>query len=260
MWEYFKDLIFGIIEFFYNMCGDWGLAIIIVTIIFRILISPLMHKQTKSSYQMQKVQPLIQEIQRKYSNDPTRMQQEMQKLYAEVKFNPLAGCLPMLLQMPIFIALFQVLREMADRVGNTTYEFYNIVPNLVMSPSEAFGYGIGTFVPYLVLMLIFAGATFLPMILMQRGQKDNPQRNQTLIMSGVMSLFMLWISWSSPAGVLLFWGTSSLIAIAQQQVSLRLMKRRDAEKEEIIEVKPIEVDVTRKNKKPRPKKKSNSKR
>ena len=260
MWEYFKDLIFGIIEFFYNMCGDWGLAIIIVTIIFRILISPLMHKQTKSSYQMQKVQPLIQEIQRKYSNDPTRMQQEMQKLYAEVKFNPLAGCLPMLLQMPIFIALFQVLREMADRVGNTTYEFYNIVPNLVMSPSEAFGYGIGTFVPYLVLMLIFAGATFLPMILMQRGQKDNPQRNQTLIMSGVMSLFMLWNSWSSPAGVLLFWGTSSLIAIAQQQVSLRLMKRRDAEKEEIIEVKPIEVDVTRKNKKPRPKKKSNSKR
>ncbi len=260
MWEYFKDLIFSIIEFFYNMCGDWGLAIIIVTIIFRILISPLMHKQTKSSYQMQKVQPLIQEIQRKYSNDPTRMQQEMQKLYAEVKFNPLAGCLPMLLQMPIFIALFSVLREMADRVGNTTYEFYNIVPNLVMSPSEAFGYGIGTFVPYLVLMLIFAGATFSPMILMQRGQKDNPQRNQTLIMSGVMSLFMLWISWSSPAGVLLFWGTSSLIAIAQQQVSLRLMKRRDAEKEEIIEVKPIEVDVTRKNKKPRPKKKSNSKR
>ena len=80
MWEYFKDLIFSIIEFFYNMCGDWGLAIIIVTIIFRILISPLMHKQTKSSYQMQKVQPLIQEIQRKYSNDPTRMQQEMQKL------------------------------------------------------------------------------------------------------------------------------------------------------------------------------------
>lgn len=258
MWDYFKDLIFGIIEFFYHMCGDWGLAIIIVTVIFRVIISPLMHKQTKSSYQMQKVQPLIQEIQRKYSNDPTRMQQEMQKLYAEVKFNPLAGCLPMLLQMPIFIALFQVLREMATRVGDTTYEFYHIVPNLIMSPSEAISYGIGTFVPYLVLMLVFAGATFLPMILMQRGQKDNPQRNQTLIMSGVMSLFMLWISWSSPAGVLLFWGTSSLIAIAQQQVSLRLMKRRDAEKEEIIEVKPIEVDVTRKNKKPRPKKKNNS--
>ena len=108
-------------------------------------------------------------------------------------------------------------------------------------------------------MVVFAGATFLPMILMQMGQKDNPQRNQTMIMAGVMSLFMLWISWSSPAGVLLFWGVSSIIGVCQQQISMRLMKKRDAEKEETIEVKPIEVDVTRKAKKPRPKKKDTSK-
>ena len=73
-------------------------------------------------------------------------------------------------------------------------------------------------------------------------------------MSGVMSLFMLWISWGSPAGVLLFWGASSLIGVAQQQISLRIMKKKDAEAAETIEVKPIEVDVTRKVKKPRPKK------
>ena len=100
MWEVFKGWIFDIIQFFYNMCGDWGMAIIIVTVIFRIIISPLMHKQSKSSYQMQKVQPLMQEIQTKYANDPQRMQEEMQKLYAEVKFNPLAGCLPMLRAVP----------------------------------------------------------------------------------------------------------------------------------------------------------------
>ena len=64
MWDVFKDWIFDIIHFFYDFCGDWGLAIIIVTVIFRILISPLMHKQTKSSFQMQKVQPLMQELQR----------------------------------------------------------------------------------------------------------------------------------------------------------------------------------------------------
>ena len=104
-------------------------------------------------------------------------------------------------------------------------------------------------------MIIFAGATFLPMVLQQMGNKDNPQRKQTLIMSGVMSLFMLWISWGSPAGVLLFWGASSLIGVAQQQISLRIMKKKDAEAAETIEVKPIEVDVTRKVKKPRPKKK-----
>ncbi len=256
MWDAFKDLIFNIIHFFYEFCGDWGLAIIVVTVIFRILISPLMHKQTKSSFQMQKVQPLMQEIQKKYSDDPVRQQEEMQKLYAEAKFNPLAGCLPMLLQMPIFMALFQVLSEMGNRTEGTTYEFYNLVPSLVMRPSEAFAQGMGTFVPYLILMIVFAGATFLPMILMQAGNKGNPQRKQTMIMSAVMSVFMLWISWGSPAGVLLFWGASSLMGLAQQQVSLRIMKNRDAAVAETIEVKPIEVDVTRKVKKKRPTKKS----
>lgn len=261
MWEVFKDWIFDIIQFFYNMCGDWGMAIIIVTVIFRILISPLMHKQSKSSYQMQKVQPLMQEIQTKYANDPQRMQEEMQKLYAEVKFNPLAGCLPMLLQMPIFIALFQVLRDdMPNKIGDSVYQFYNLVPNLITTPSQAFGEGFGTFVPYLILMLVFAGATFLPMVLMQMGNKDNPQRKQTLIMAAVMSVFMLWIGWSSPAGVLLFWGASSVIGIGQQQVSLRIMKKKDAEAEAVIDVKPVEVDVTRKVKKPRPTKKDSSKR
>ena len=79
MWDAFKDLIFQIIQFFYDFCRDWGLAIIIVTVIFRVLISPLMHKQTKSSFQMQKVQPLMKEIQTKYADDPQRQQEEMQK-------------------------------------------------------------------------------------------------------------------------------------------------------------------------------------
>ncbi|HIY83093.1 YidC/Oxa1 family membrane protein insertase [Rubneribacter sp.] len=256
MWDVIKDWVFEVIHFFYQMCGDWGLAIIIVTLIIRLLLFPLMQKQTKSSYNMQKVQPLMQEIQRKYSDDPQRMQEEMQKLYAEVKFNPLAGCLPMLLQMPVFIALFQVLSEMGTRTQGTSYEFYNLVPNLVMRPSEAFASGFGTFVPYLVLLVVFAGATFLPMVLMQLGNKDNPQRNQTLIMSGVMSLFMLWIGWGSPAGVLLYWGVSSLFGLAQQQITMRMMKKKDAEEAQTIEVKPIEVEVTRKVKKPRPTKKN----
>lgn len=200
------------------------------------------------------MQPLIQELQTKYGDDPQRLNQEMQKLYAEVKFNPIAGCLPMLLQMPIFIALFQVLNEMGSRTHGTTYEFYNLVPSLVTTPSQAFADGIGAFIPYVILMIIFAGATFLPMVL-QQANNNSAQRKQMIIMAAVMSLFMLWISWNSPAGVLLFWGASSLLGIAQQRISLRIMKRRDAEQEEVIEVKPIEVDVTRKTKKPRPKKK-----
>ena len=230
MWDIFKDWIFDIIQFFYNFCHDWGLAIIIVTIIFRIIVAPLMHKQAKSNYAMQKVQPKIQALKDRFPDDPTRQSQEMQKIYAEMKFNPLAGCLPMLLQMPIFIALFQVLREMGDRIGEGTYSFYNLVPNLVTTPSQAFGEGFGTFVPYLILMIIFAGATFL---------------------------MMLWISWGSPAGVLLFWGASSLIGIGQNQLTLARCRAADRrkEEEEALVVKPIEVNVTRKEKKKRPKKK-----
>ena len=257
MWDIFKDWIFQVIEFFYGFCGDWGLAIIVVTVIFRIIVAPLMHKQAKSSYDMQKVLPKIQELKERFPDDPTRQSQEMQKIYAEMKFNPLAGCLPLLLQMPIFIALFQVLREMGDRVGDASYSFYNLVPNLVTTPSQAFGEGFGTFVPYLILMVVFAGATFLPMILQQMNSSNKQQRNQTLMMGAIMSLMMLWISWSSPAGVLLFWGASSVIGIAQSQLTLahcRAQDRRKAEEEALV-VKPIEVNVERKEKKKRPKKK-----
>ncbi|MCL1797221.1 MAG: YidC/Oxa1 family membrane protein insertase [Eggerthellaceae bacterium] len=256
MWNSFKDWIGWVIESFYNVCGDWGLAIIIVTVIFRLIITPLMHKQTKSTFQMQKVQPLIQEIQKKYKDEPARMQEEMQKLQAEAKFNPLAGCLPMLLQMPIFIALFQVLRELAERTHGTVYSFYNIVPDLARTPSDAFDISFGTFVPYLVLMVVFAGSTFVPMMLQQRGNKNNPQRKQTLIMGGVMSVFMIFISWNFPTGVLLFWSASGLIGIAQTQTSMSIMRKRDAEAELEIEEKPVEVEVTRKAKKPRPTKKT----
>ncbi|WP_165052737.1 MULTISPECIES: YidC/Oxa1 family membrane protein insertase [unclassified Adlercreutzia] len=257
MWEVFKNWIFDVIQFFYSFCGDWGLAIIIVTVIFRAIMAPIMHKQAKSSYQMQKIQPKIASIQERFADDQVRQSQEMQKLYAEAKFNPLAGCIPMLLQMPIFIALFQVLREMGMRTEVHDYSFYALVPNLITTPEQAFFMGFGTFVPYLILMVIFAGATFLPMVLQQLRNQNAQQKNQMIIMSVVMSLFMLWISWSSPAGVLLFWGVSSLIGVAQNQFSMHLCRKNDERvaAEEPIEVKPVEVTVTRKAKKPRPKKK-----
>lgn len=259
MWDIFKDWIFYVIQFFDGLVGDWGLAIIIVTIIFRLLVWPLMHKQAKSNYQMQKIQPEIARIQEKYATDKVRMNEEMQKLYAKAKFNPLAGCLPILLQMPIFMALFQVLREMGNRaeVQAGSFSFYNLVPNLTQTPSGAFSEGFGQFLPYLILMIIFAGATFFPMIQAQLKNKNNPQRNQTLIMGAVMTIFMLWISWGSPAGVLLFWGVSSLIGIGQNQWALARCRRKDAEEEAAAELEahPVEVDVVRKPKKKRPTKK-----
>ena len=239
MWDVFKDWIFDCIAFFANFLGDWGLAIIVITVIFRLLVAPIMHKQIKSTFQMQKVQPLMQEIQK----------EEMQKLYAETKFNPLAGCVPMLIQMPIFLAMFQTLREIGYSHPDEVYSFYGMVTDLTKTPANVISDGFGAFFPYLVLMLVFALATFLPMVLQNI-------KNQMLIMGGVMTIFMLWISWSSPAGVLLFWGASSVIGILQQQLTMRHLKRVEAQAEAArIEVEPVKVDVERKAKKKRPTKK-----
>ena len=79
MWDVFKDWIFEAINFFYGLVGDWGLAIIIITVIFRIIVAPLMHKQAKSNYKMQKIQPQLSKIQEKYAGDQVRLNQEMHR-------------------------------------------------------------------------------------------------------------------------------------------------------------------------------------
>ena len=258
VWEAILWAIAWIVEKFYYLAQDWGLAIILFTIVFRLLLMPLMLGQTRSSFQMQKVQPLLKEIQAKYSDDPVRMNEETQRLYAEAKFNPLASCVPMLIQMPIFIALFQVLRNIQDWLPayEGTFRFYNIIPSLTATPSEVMENGIAAFVPYGILIIIFVGATFLPMLLQQRDNQDSQQRNQMYMMSIIMGVMMLFVSWSSPAGVLLFWGVSGIIATITQQVYMRHLKNKAAAEENAqIEIKPVKVEVERKTKKKRPTKK-----
>ncbi len=255
MWEAFQDAIFSCIEFFYGLIGDWGFAIIIVTLILRLILFPLMQKQIKSSYKMQQFSPRLREIQERYAGDQQRQAEEMQKVYAEIGFNPLTGCLPLLIQMPIFIALFQVLREMESRTEGMTYSFFSILPTLIDSPSTMFSQGFAAFLPYGILLLLFAFCTFLPTILQQRGT-NNPQKNQMMIMMGVMSLFMLWLGWTSPTGVVLFWATSSVFGVLQQLISTRVFKLQDQLEAAADDTpKPVEVDVVRKTKKKRPTKK-----
>lgn len=257
MWEEICKIVARIVEFFYGPFQDWGVAIIILTVVFRLLIMPLMLTQTRSSFQMQKIQPLMKSIQERYADDPVRMQQETQKLYAEAKFNPLAGCVPMLIQMPIFIALFQVLRNIQNYLPEySDFTFYNIVPNLLATPAETLEKGFIPFIPYLVLIIIFVGATFLPMLLQLKNNNNQQQKNQTLLMSLIMGVMMLFVSWSSPAGVLLFWGVSGIIATITQQTYMAVLRKRDKENnEELIEIQPVQIEVERKVKKKRPTKK-----
>ncbi len=238
-----------------KLVGDWGLAIIIVTLIIRLLLFPIQRKQLKSSFQMQQVQPRMQEIQTLYAGDQIKIQQEMQKLYQETGFNPLAGCLPMLIQMPIFIILFQVLRDKIGQYagGELSVSFYNILPNLTQTVPDAFNQDIVYSIPYIVMMLLFIGLSVTPMILQM---KQNPQnRSQMTMMMGIMGIMFTWMAFISPAGVMLYWALSSGFALAQQLITQRVLKKEAAEKEEAAPAKPIKVNVERREKKKRPTKK-----
>lgn len=238
-----------------KLVGDWGLAIIIVTLIIRLLLFPIQRKQLKSSFQMQQVQPRMQEIQKLYAGDQVKIQQEMQKLYQETGFNPLAGCLPMLIQMPIFIILFQVLRDKIGQYagGELSVSFYNILPNLTQTVPDAFNQDIVYSIPYIIMMVLFIGLSVTPMILQM---KQNPQnRSQMTMMMGIMGIMFIWMAFISPAGVMLYWALSSGFALVQQLITQRVLKKEAAEKEEAAPAKPIKVNVERREKKKRPTKK-----
>jgi len=225
-WEQFKDLIFLALEYFYGLTNDWGLAIILLTIALRIIILPLTWKQTVSMYEMQKVQPKIKALQEKYKNDKEKLQEETLKFYQENKVNPFGGCLPLLLQMPIFFALFNVLRsDLPDDAS-----FLGIIPNLTYTPKMVYTAaaaangagpvaGVIAALPYLILVVVFAVSIWLPQALM-------PGDKQQKMIGAYMAIVMLFFGWSSPAGVLLYWDVSSIWGVAQQQVTMAWMNRR----------------------------------
>jgi YidC/Oxa1 family membrane protein insertase len=107
--------------------------------------------------------------------------------------------------------------------------------------------GILAVIPYVILVLLFGVSMLIPLLL------NKTRERQTLIMTGVMAVFMLWFGWTSPAGVLLYWDVSSLLGVAQQVASRKIQEKKDAE-QEAVEIKPVKVEVERKTKKNRPKK------
>lgn len=256
-WAAFKQFIFWFIKELYQFSGDWGIAIIIATVIIRILIFPIANKQFKSSYIMGQLQPQVQEIQKKYAGDQERINQETQRIYAENKYNPLMGCLPMIIQMPIFIALFQVLRSLNDYISAAgltgkaaDFCFLNLVPDLSRTPREVAGDGFMALLPYLILLLVFVCSFFVPMLITSR----KPDRT-TLMTTGVMSIMMLWISIQSPGGVMLYWDMSSIFGIIQQLIIQKRTKKsmEAAAEERAKEIRATSsVSVVRKEKKKRP--------
>ena len=252
MWDWFINFLTWVLASIQGLVGDWGLAVIILTVIIRLLLTPLMAHSTKSTARMQVMQPKLQEIQERYADDPERQAEELRKIYADMKFNPLGGCLPIFLQMPVFFGLFTVARQVpADAC------FFNILPSIAQSAQGVLdASGLQAAIPYILFDVLFGVLTFIPMIMNVTTQSES-QRSQTMIMGGVMALMMLWFDWGVPAAVLLYYVASAIWQVVQQQViTKRVMEKAKADAEAAAANKPIEVDVVRKEKKIRPHKKN----
>jgi YidC/Oxa1 family membrane protein insertase len=238
-WSQFQGLIFDALQYLHGMVGDWGMAIILLTISIRIVLLPLTWKQTKSMLEMQRIQPKIKELQVKYKDDKEKLQEETLKFYQENKVNPFGGCLPALLQMPVFFALYSVLGyvQVGDKVHpgrlvtllqdtNTKGTFYGIIPDIAISPNTVWAaHDYVALIPYVVLVLFFAVSIWLPQFLMP-GDKMQKQ------ITGYMAIMMLAFGWFTPAGVLLYWDVSSMWGVAQQQITMSVAKRELAHAEE----------------------------
>ena len=241
IWSSLINFVGQLLEFLYGFTHDYGLAIILLTIIIRVLLYPLMQKQMTSMRETQKIQPLMQEIQRKYKNDKERMNQELMRLYKEHKVNPMGGCLPLIIQMPILILFFQVLRdfEYLDPLTNQVAGGFLWIKNEVMykgemlaglaAPDQLFGIVPETVpliggVPIGILPFLVGASMYVQQKLTtpaipassQNNNTPNPAANTQKIMNTVMPIMITFISFSLPSGLSLYWFTSTLFGIGQQ--------------------------------------------
>ncbi len=188
--------LFWVLKFFYQYLGNYGWAIILLTIVVRVPFIPILHKSQQSMKKMQKIQPMMAELKEKYKNDSAKMQKEMMQLYKKYKVNPVGGCLPMFLQIPVFIALYNVLLRAIELRGAP---FVLWITDLASKD------------PYYVLPIVM-GAT---MVLQQKMTPTamDPKQAKMMMMMPIVFTFMFL---TFPAGLVIYWLVNNILGIAQQ--------------------------------------------
>ena len=209
MIEFFSNLFAPIIHIlqmilgaFYSVTSaagleSYGFPIILLTILIKLVTYPLTVKQVKSMKAMQDIQPKMKKIQEKYKHDPQMLQQKTGELFREAGVNPLAGCLPLLVQMPILMGMYYALFNFTFPSAEAAAFFW--LPS--MSEPD----------PYYILPVLSAATTFL-----QQKMTSSEMTGQMKIMMTVMPLFIGWISLKFPSGLVLYWVTMNVVQIAQQ--------------------------------------------
>mgnify|MGYP000852042371 CR=1 FL=1 len=203
------------LNFFHALLPNYGVAIILLTLLVRIVFWPLTHKSTESMKRMQALQPRLKEIQAQFKGDPQKLQQETWALYREHKVNPMSSCLPMLIQIPVFIALFTVLRSAVE------LRFAPFLWIADLSEPENLFPGLLPLVPALNILPFFMAGTMLLQSRLTPAMGDPAQQKMMMWMMPAMMLFMFY---SMPSALVLYWTVSQVLAIVQ----LLWQKRRQA--------------------------------
>ena len=191
--------LFWILKFFYKFLGNYGWAIVLLTIIVRVPFIPLINKSQKSMKKMQELQPKLTELKEKYKNDPQKMQKETLGIYKKYKVNPMGGCLPMLLQIPVFFALYKVLMIAIELRGAP---FMLWVTDLSVKD------------PYYILPIVM-GVTMVIQQKMTPTSLD-PKQNKLMMLMPVIFTFM-FLNFAS--GLVLYWLVNNVLSIIQQYIT-----------------------------------------
>ena len=231
MWRWVCYPLVSILNFFYRFIPNYGIAIILLTILVRLVFWPLTRKSTEGMKKMQELQPLMKELQAKYKGNPQRLQQETMALYREKKVNPMSSCLPMLIQIPIFIALFNVLRAAVE----LRYAPFLWIGDL-SEPEHLFA----SWFPFgglNILPLLMAGTMALQSAL----TPSAGDRQQQKMMIVFMPLMMLFMFYNFPSALSLYWTLSQVMSIIQMWMIRRGMRA----KTEVLTPEVIDPPETR---------------
>lgn len=200
----------------YNLVQNYGVAVILFTVLVKTIILPLNIKQTNSMKEMQAIQPELANLQKKYKNNPEKLNAETMKLYKLYKVNPMAGCLPLLIQMPIILGLFGALKEPGKWVFtngdlSALSAKFLWIPNLG-NPDPWY------ILPILCVVLTFATQKFT--MKMQSSGDKTAETSQKMMMY-IMPLMIGWFAISMPAGVSLYWVVQNIYTFVQQFLVMR---------------------------------------
>lgn len=232
-------------ELIYKVIPNWGVSIIILTILIKILLFPLTKKSSMGTLKMQEIQPRMQELQEKYRDQPEKLNMEMSKLYKETGYNPLSGCLPLLIQFPLIFAMYNLF--------NNYFEFRGamFIPGWIPDLS------VGDIVPLPVTLPIVGNQLhLLPVIYLAsqllfgkitQASATGSNSTQMKIMMYGMPIMFFFIFYNAPAGLLLYWTVSNVLQLFQQMMINKMMKAKRAEME-LNKVAEKKVFVPRKKK------------